>query len=140
MKPRQGRQTFPAPGALELSDPDRYQPNLGPGAIRLESKDVHFAWKDYAQGQRLREMTLSGEELFSRLLLHVLPDRFVRIRYHGLLANRQRERALALGREVLPNSPAQPKLTKSDWQSLLQSLTGVDPMKCEVCEQNALHL
>ncbi len=36
-------------------------------------------WKDYADHDRLREMTLSGEEFLHRLLLHVLPDRFVRI-------------------------------------------------------------
>src|SRR3954454_2478617 len=58
---------------------------------------------------------------------------------HGLLANRHREKALALCREILPGPPAPPKLTRSDWQSLLQSLTGVDPMRCEVCGQNALH-
>jgi Putative transposase len=101
---------------------------------------VTFTWKDYARGQRLQEMTLSGEEFLRRFLLHVLPERFVRIRYYGLLANRHREKALALCREVLPGPPAPPKLTRSDWQSLLQSLTGVDPMRCEVCGQNALHL
>ena len=99
-----------------------------------------FTWKDYARGQRLREMTLSGEESLRRFLLHVLPDRFVRIRYYGLLANRHREQALALCREVLPGPPTRPKLTKSDWQSLLLSLTGVDPMRCEICGQHALHL
>lgn len=108
--------------------------------IRLEGETVSFTWKDYAQGQRLREMTLSGEEFLRRFLLHVLPDRFVRIRYYGLLANRHREQALALCREVLPGPPRRPHLTKADWQSLLQSLTGVDPMRCEVCGQDALQL
>jgi hypothetical protein len=108
--------------------------------VRLEGEGVTFTWKDYARGQRLENMTLSGEEFLRRFLLHVLPDRFVRIRYYGLLANRHREQALALCREVLPGPPAPRKLTSSDWQSLLQSLTGVDPMRCEVCGQSALHL
>ena len=107
--------------------------------VRLEGEEVTFTWKDYAKGQRLREMTLSGEEFLRRFLLHVLPERFVRIRYYGLLANRHREKALALCREVLPGPPAPPKLTRADWQSLLQSLTGIDPMRCEICGQNALH-
>jgi hypothetical protein len=101
---------------------------------------VTFTWKDYAQGQRVREMMLSGEEFLCRFLLHVLPDRFVRIRYYGLLANRHREHTRALCREVLPGPPARPKLTKLDWQSLLQTLIGVDPMRCEICGQNAFHL
>ncbi|HTG35434.1 MAG TPA: IS91 family transposase, partial [Thermoanaerobaculia bacterium] len=108
--------------------------------VRLEGEDVVFTWKDYAAGDRSREMTLSGQEFLRRFLLHVLPDRFVRIRYFGLFANRHREPSLALCREVLPGRPVQPKLTKSDWQSLLQSLTGVDPLRCEVCGQKALRL
>jgi len=108
--------------------------------VRLEGEEVTFTWKDYARGQRLQEMTLSGEEFLRRFLLHVLPERFVRIRYYGLLANRHREKALTLCREVLPGPPAPPKLTRSDWQSLLQSLTGLDPIRCEVCGHPTLHL
>src|SRR3954452_25108367 len=108
--------------------------------VRLEGEEVTFTWKDYVRGQRLQEMTLSGEEFLRRFLLHVLPDRFVRIRYYGLLATPHREPALALCREVLPGPPAPPKLTRADWQSLLQSLTGLDPMRCEVCGHPALHL
>ncbi len=108
--------------------------------VRLEGENVVFTWKDYAAGDRSREMKLSGEEFLRRFLLHVLPDRFVRIRYFGLFANRHREQSLALCREVLPGRPVQPKLTKSDWQSLLQSLTGIDPLRCEVCGQKALRL
>ena len=84
-------------------------------------------------------MTLPGEEFLRRFLLHVLPDRFVRIRYYGLLANRHREKALALCREVLPGSPAR-KIEKTDWREQLESLTGIDPMRCEVCGQKALRL
>src|SRR4051794_18908019 len=80
-------------------------------------------------------MTLSGEEFLLRFLLHVLPDRFVRIRYCGPLANRHREKTLALCREVLPGPPARPKPPKTDWRDRLQSLTGIDPLKCEVCGQ-----
>ena len=52
-----------------------------PRLVRLEGEEVTFTWKDYAQGQRIREMTISGEEFLRRFLLHILPDRFVRIRY-----------------------------------------------------------
>ena len=73
--------------------------------VRLEGEEVTFTWKDYARGQRLQEMTLSGEEFLRWFLLHVLPDRFVRIRYYGLFANRHREQALALCRKVSPVLP-----------------------------------
>jgi len=105
--------------------------------VHLEGEEVIFTWKDY---DRIREMTLSGEEFLRRFLLHVLPDRFVRIRYYGLLANRHREKTLALCREVLPGPPARPKPPKTDWCDRLQSLTGIDPRRCEVCGQKALRL
>jgi putative transposase/transposase-like zinc-binding protein len=107
--------------------------------VRLEGEEVTFTWRDYADHDRMREMTLSGEEFLRRFLLHVLPDRFVRIRYYGLLANRNREKALALCRKVLPGPPAR-KVQKMGWQDRLQSLTGIDPMRCEVCGQKALRL
>ena len=55
----------------------------------------------------------------------VTNQRLVRLENDGV-TNRHREQALALCREVLPGPPARPKLTKLDWQSLLQTLTGVE--------------
>lgn len=108
--------------------------------VRLDDETVTFTWKDYADQERVREMTLAGEEFLRRFLLHILPDRFVRIRYYGLLANRHRERALALCRQVLPGPPKQPKPPAMGWQQRLHNLTGIDPTRCEVCGQNALRL
>jgi hypothetical protein len=39
-------------------------------------------------------MTLPASEFIHRFLLHVLPESFVRIRYYGLLTNRNRQRTL----------------------------------------------
>lgn len=108
--------------------------------VRLDSDTVTFTFKDYADHDRRREMTLTGEEFLRRFLLHVLPDRFVRIRYYGLLANRHREQALAVCREVLPAAPSRPKPAKTDWSERLQSLTGIDLACCEVCGQRAVRL
>lgn len=45
--------------------------------VRLNEEGVTFTWKNYADPDRIREMTLSGEEFLRRFLLHVLHDRFV---------------------------------------------------------------
>jgi hypothetical protein len=50
-------------------------------------------------------MTLAAAELIRRLLLHVLPSGFHRIRYFGFLANRHRRAALARCRQLLAVSP-----------------------------------
>jgi hypothetical protein len=51
---------------------------------------VKFRWRDYADSNRVKESTVEAEEFLRRFLMHVLPDRFVRIRYFGFFANRRR--------------------------------------------------
>jgi Putative transposase len=41
---------------------------------------VRFHWKDYARGNKQREMTLNADEFLRRFLLHTLPRGFIRIR------------------------------------------------------------
>ncbi len=72
---------------------------------------VSFRWKDYRHGSQVQTLTLDAEEFLRRFLLHVLPKRFVRIRYFGFLASRSRTRGLAHCRQALavaPPPPAEP--------------------------------
>ena len=46
-------------------------------------------------------MTLDGAEFIRRFLIHVLPDRFHRIRYYGFFGNCHRARKLERCRELL---------------------------------------
>jgi hypothetical protein len=68
--------------------------SVGHGAVR-------FAYKEYSDGGRTKEMTLQAEEFLRRLLLHVVPRGFMRIRHYGITANRQRAQKLARCRELL---------------------------------------
>jgi hypothetical protein len=70
---------------------------------------VRFRWKDYADGNQWKIMTLTATEFIRRLLMHVLPKGFMRIRYFGFMANRVRRASLALCRALvgaLPNKQA----------------------------------
>jgi hypothetical protein len=64
---------------------------------------VTFKWKDYrAKGAaRYKLMTLAVDEFIRRCLIHVLPDRFHRIRHYGLFANSSRANNIALARRLL---------------------------------------
>jgi hypothetical protein len=108
--------------------------------VRLEGDRVTFTYKDYTQGGRTREMTLPAPEFIRRFLLHVLPEGFVRIRYYGLLANRDRQRTLARCRELLAaGAPAEPCEAPSQvWQLRLARLTGIDPTVCPSCGRGHL--
>jgi len=107
--------------------------------LRLEDDHVVFTWKDYARNRQVREMGLPVEEFIRRFLLHILPERFVRIRSYGLLANRNRQRNLALCRKLLKHRHTVPGLPGlQSWQDLLRSLTGVDATLCPQCGQGHL--
>jgi hypothetical protein len=69
--------------------------------ISAENGQVRFHWKDYRHRGKMRSMTLPAEEFIRRFLMHVLPDRFQRIRHFGLLANCHRLNNLTLCRKLL---------------------------------------
>jgi len=66
---------------------------------------VTFLWKDYAHGSKRRLMVLAAEEFLRRFLIHTLPRGFIRIRFFGFLANRQRTASLPLCRQLLEADP-----------------------------------
>src|SRR5450755_1349860 len=59
--------------------------------LDIEADQVQFRWKDYRNGHQVKTMTLSADEFIRRFLMHVMPDRFHRIRYYGFLGNRYRK-------------------------------------------------
>jgi hypothetical protein len=71
-------------------------------ALDRQQQTVTFAWKDYADGAKSKTMILGVREFVRRFCLHVLPERFVKIRHYGLLGNRQRQTKVAQARAVLP--------------------------------------
>lgn len=69
--------------------------------VAMRDGNVHFRWKDYADGGKQKIMVLEATEFIRRFLLHVLPTGFMRIRHYGFLANRFRQEKLALCRQLL---------------------------------------
>jgi uncharacterized protein (DUF983 family) len=100
---------------------------------------VSFRWKDYADHDRVKIMTLDVDEFIRRFLLHVVPRGFMRIRHFGLLANRTRRRALLQCRTLLRQPPPEPAPSESVMQ-LVQRLAGVDLSRCPVCGEGRMQL
>jgi len=72
--------------------------------LRLRDDQVTFSYKDYADGCRFKERTLTAVEFLRRFALHVVPGGLVRVRQYGLLANRDLGKRLAHCRAVLASS------------------------------------
>ncbi|OQX44537.1 MAG: hypothetical protein B0D88_02255 [Candidatus Sedimenticola endophacoides] len=86
---------------MALNDLARYSHHRG--AIsnrRIVSLDdgVRFRYKDNADDGATKTLRLSGEEFIRRLVQHILPKGFMRMRHYGFLANccRQRKRGVLL--------------------------------------------
>ena len=108
--------------------------------LNICNGDVSFLWRDYADQNRQKTMTLKAEEFIRRFLLHVLPSRFVRIRHFGLLANRKRKNTIALCRKILGNgnTVTQPNTSKETWQEQLFRICGIDVTLCPVCQKGRM--
>jgi hypothetical protein len=98
--------------------------------LDFEDGVVSFRYKDYAHGDRKRVMKLSAREFVRRLLLHVLPAGFVRIRHYGILSNRQRHGDLALCRELLIGGEA----TEPEAVGMVEDAESITPTRvCPNC-------
>ena len=100
---------------------------------------VRFRWKNYADHDRVKVMTLEVDEFLRRFLLHVVPRGFMRIRHFGLLANRTRRGTLAQCRALLGHPPPEDVRPESVAE-LMQRLTGVDLSRCPVCGEGRMQI
>jgi hypothetical protein len=73
--------------------------------LSFDGDEVTFRWRDYTNGNKHRQMTVTTEEFIRRFLMHVLPKSFVRIRHFGFMANGHRSRSLTLCRQLLSMQP-----------------------------------
>ena len=100
---------------------------------------VRFRWRDYADHDRVKVMTLETDEFLRRFLLHVVPRGFMRIRHFGLLANRTRRGTLRQCRALLGQPPIDDPPPESG-VALLRRLTGVDFSRCPVCGEGQMQI
>ena len=98
----------------------RYTHRVAIANSRITAADadsVSFRYQDYARGNRNRVLTLDAVEFLRRFLQHVLPDRFVRIRHYGFLANRARKQKLPLCRQLIAQATGHNISTSSDLEA-----------------------
>lgn len=80
-----------------------------------------------------RVIALPGEQFIARLLLHVLPSGFKRIRHYGLLAPAAKTQRLATARALLAMPPANPQAAE-DAQAFMRRVAGIEIECCPHCK------
>ncbi len=107
--------------------------------LEMNDGQVTFRYRDRADGNKSKVMTLDAGEFLRRFLLHILPKGFMRIRHYGLLANRSRRTLLESCRQLLEvPSETPPQESPETSKNLVQRLTGKDPTRCPRCSQGHL--
>ena len=69
--------------------------------IDISNGIITFEYKDYKDNGKIKIMKLTAEEFIRRLLLHVLPKNFTKIKHYGLLANRNKKTTIKLCRILI---------------------------------------
>jgi hypothetical protein len=108
--------------------------------LKIRDDNVSFLWRDYVDDNRQKTMTLKADEFIRRFLLHILPERYVRIRHFGLLANRNRKKDIASCRKFLgTGKTATPEKARQEtWQEQLLRICGIDVTICPVCQKGRM--
>jgi len=106
--------------------------------VDINNGKVAFKWKDYANQNKRKIMTLNANEFIRRFLLHILPKGFCKIRYYGISANRKRKSNTILICKLLKVAIRKSITRKETWQAMLLRLTGYDVIKCPKCEKGQM--
>ena len=107
--------------------------------VDIDDGLVRFRYTDYRadRSQSQKTMVLPASEFIRRFLCHVLPSRFHRIRYYGLLGNRHREAKLARCRQLLhmrgTDTVGHSPSASQDYRDRYEILTGVSLRTCPRC-------
>ena len=101
--------------------------------IKVEENKVTFKWRDYKDKNKMKEMTVSIEEFIRRFLMHILPPGFMKIRYYGLLGNRNKRKKI-LRCKILTRTKIE---TKKEFPTLelLKNKLGKDFNLCPCCKK-----
>jgi hypothetical protein len=105
--------------------------------VDMQNGRVTFTYRDRSDDDQIKHMTLDAVEFIRRFLLHVLPDGFVKIRYFGFMAHRNRKRAIVLIRELIdPN--AKIEIRQDTVVQMMLRVTGIDITLCPNCGKGKL--
>ena len=110
--------------------------------VNLNDNRVTISYRDSADHDQIKRLTLDAFEFIRRFLLHILPDGFMKIRHYGLLSNRNRKTKLKRCRELLGAStnPDQKKDGEEAWEDVFYRVTGVDLSICPCCGKGRMVL
>lgn len=110
--------------------------------VSLEGDRVTIKYRDRADQDKVKLLSLEAYEFIRRFLLHILPDRYMKIRHYGILSNRNRKTKLQRCKELLGVETEEGENIEEEesWEDLLTRITGIDPRICPYCGKGKMVL
>ena len=108
--------------------------------LSIDSDKITFYYRDRKRNNELRIMTLSAHEFIRRFLLHVLPVGFMKIRYFGFLAHKNKTQAIPLLRKLIDPEATLPQIIQETILEMMLRLTGRDITCCPKCKKGTMKM
>lgn len=117
----------------------QYTHKIGISNRRIQSYDgktVTFSWRDRRDGNREKSQSLSALLFIQRFILHIIPKRFVKIRFYGFMVNRLRKKLAGHCRDLIGRN-------SNTLENILPSISLLpfsDQQLCPVCQKGKMIL
>jgi len=105
--------------------------------VSIDNGKVTFTYRDRKRNET-REMTVDADEFTRRFLLHVLPKGFMKIRYFGFLANKNKKKSIPILRKLINPEAKLPEKVKETVQEMMLRMTGNDITCCPKCKKGKM--
>jgi len=129
------QETFTGPVKV-LEYLGRYTNRIAISNSRMTSVDqdvVTFKVRNNKNVGKAKSLTLKGTEFIRRFLMHILPRGFVKVRYYGIMAHRNKKTKLSLCRKLTNSLKYKPKYEGLTTIEVLCKLLERDVMACRKC-------
>jgi len=106
--------------------------------LSIANGKVVFTYRDPKRSEAVKVMTLGADEFIRRFLLHILPKGFMKIRYFGFLAHRNKKQTIPLLRKLINPKAKLPEKIKETVEQMMLRLTGIDVTTCPECRKGRM--
>jgi len=105
--------------------------------VAIDNGKVTFTYRDRGKNET-KAMTIDADEFIRRFLLHILPKNFMKIRYFGFLANKNKKQAIPILRKLINPDAKLPEKVKETVQEMMLRVTGNDITCCPKCKKGKM--